>query len=979
MEEYLRQNIQTSGMSAENPPDVSTNPAVEANAMKANAPIGEAEDASDDVVEVKQEFGSTIVSRAPAKPIDIYTIAPPINSLMKSLAMDYSRFLNKPILTHTINWSTTSPLVLANLSFPSEFLNNSTLRVPFLNSAFFRAKACIIAQVSGTPMHQGTCILTCGPPNMPFQDNFAAPFYNSLLTPPHSFLTANDSASVCVPMPFYSNTSVLPADVNSQSMCWINNRNDSGNVRITILNPLVAPTSGSTAVSITIHVKFEQLEFYVPHIRPSFVAPSALPQSMSALGTQMFPEANMLKSAVTKALDSGASYAKKTSGDFIDAIRGTIREYTGLHNPNISVQNQSVRSARRAHANITDSVTVLEKLDPFSEFNRVLQDPVFHTAVDEMAIQHLISTPHYIGTFNVQASNGAGRLLWSRPISPIQSFHYQGLQDSTDCLYSHPMQRLAYLSKFWRGTMKIHIQANMSNFHFAKLAVVKDYSTEIAMLTQVPNFNDIQNLMVDAVEFSGGGQVATITLPYNSSFQVLPTSYQWETNALQHGMYYIYLMQPLVTNGSVSSTVSFNVYLSACDDFEYYGYPSALYQSYNISSAPPVGLVSTQIGKEGTIESKQEKEIVKEDQMQPKEVYTLVGEQKTKNEQVEKVKKALQVELDVAGEMNPESCQSSGAGKVPTISNSQKSLQPNECKVDAGVVSIMRPLTSIRDIGRRFTQVYAETMSETTRLGMRRELRISELLGFTTSSTQIPITGVIPELKRMFLGYTGGWKFKILVIGASDAKVYFKPPTMYYAGNNVFRTSTALSADAAFATAQIAPRIAHDTSAINFPLPTQESANHTVSQANSYDYRNNGGNPANFKIGSTCILDLEVPDLNCSNFVGSMRNCYFNSGGVSTNYVDSFGSLILTVSSATIPYALDNALIGQVSYYVYAAMADEGRFGFNVSSAPSIIPRVTAASNTVTLCTDNAPIASVLAAPRYAVAAIAPAAYFTAT
>jgi len=84
--------------------------------------------------------------------------------------------------------------------------------------------------------------------------------------------------------------------------------------------------------------------------------------------------------------------------------------------------------------------------------------------------------------------------------------------------------------------------------------------------------------MVETMEFSGGGQVQTVKLPFISQFDMNPCVTDYESNQF-NGVYYIYLSQPLVTNGSVPTKIYFNVYMSAGEDFQYYGYATnPLYQ-----------------------------------------------------------------------------------------------------------------------------------------------------------------------------------------------------------------------------------------------------------------------------------------------------------------------------------------------------------------------------------------------------------------
>ena len=148
---------------------------------------------------------------------------------------------------------------------------------------------------------------------------------------------------------------------------------------------------------------------------------------------------------------------------------------------------------------------------------------------------------------------------------------YQG-EETTYYPISSILQILYWMSKYWRGSLNLHIQSSMSNFQFAKLQVVRDYAPSYNVLTKVPDSTPLQSMMVETLEFSGGGQVQTVKLPFASMFNKLPCTNDPITNCLSHGMYYIYLATPLVSSLTSANSVSFNVYLSAGDDFQYFGY-----------------------------------------------------------------------------------------------------------------------------------------------------------------------------------------------------------------------------------------------------------------------------------------------------------------------------------------------------------------------------------------------------------------------
>lgn len=482
------------------------------------------------------------------------TFSPLPNPLMEKLKVNFDPLINKPFFIGNIEWSNQSQYdTLKVLKIPMDLLVNPLIKKPFESTVNYRAKLCLMFQIAGTPMHSGTIIASAVPRGVEnlfsMMGNSFYPFA-TLMCNPHVFLSANESTSVCLDVPFYSSTPVIRTDNNHDTVNFAGV--NYAEVHVVVLNPMGVPTSGSTKLTISVHAMFREGDFYVPHVDATFV-----------------PNSNV----ISKIIDIPFTYAKKVTGDIIDAGRSFIREYTGLHNKNIAVPLSRVVATTDNFQNYTDAVQFFEKLDLYATHERILDNIYFFTHTDEMDILHILKKPQYLGTFDVNATSPVGKVVWSRPNTPLQRTTTLSDPDlGNGRLLLSPFEILGSMARFWRGGLKIHIQAVMSNFHFVKLLVAKNYSPVLESTHLVPQFTDVGNLITDTLEFSSGGQVQTVDIDYMATTRVLPLSFDLVTNGLQNGLYYIYLAQPLVFNGSVPLSVSFNVFVSAGDDFEYYGY-----------------------------------------------------------------------------------------------------------------------------------------------------------------------------------------------------------------------------------------------------------------------------------------------------------------------------------------------------------------------------------------------------------------------
>lgn len=516
---------------------------------------------------IADNYFSTLRTRSIVEPEFIYDSFPKCDNVPQKLEVDYSRILNKPFFIRNISWTTANArwAPISTINIPNDLLVNELTQYPFKTSVMFRAKISLIYQVAATPMHQGTILVTNPPIGFGDIADYTENIANPALAAPHAFLYANESTAVRVQVPFYVNGKMAMTNYKSNTILPCPYDGNYASSICLVQSPLGCPSAATNSVTISVHAVFDELEFYVPHIDIKWQAQSAF----APLGR-----------AITKGADGLVSLGKSTFGDILDGLRSVFRKYTGLHNPNCPNTQPKTVVTQRQNVNTVDSATSYEKLDPYSDFARITRDTIFDSKVDEMDLSHILSKPQRLGSFKVKTTDTTGKLLWSRPITPYQSIKESLATNELNQTFKYQsvtslLSIFSTMSRFWKGSLNIHIQSNMTNFHFCKLELARNYSPVSDQFGNVPDYSSIQNLMVDTMEFSGGGQVQTIKLPFISSMDMLPTTTDWKFNAAQHGVYYIYLAQPLVGNGSVPSEIEFSIYVSAGEDFQFYGYASS--------------------------------------------------------------------------------------------------------------------------------------------------------------------------------------------------------------------------------------------------------------------------------------------------------------------------------------------------------------------------------------------------------------------
>ena len=886
---------------------------------------------------ISSNFYSQVRTRSVIEPDYIYDKNYRINSVDPNLRMDFSRILNKPYFIKNIVWTNSvSQFSLVDVTrIPLEIFNNALAKIPFESSTLYRAKMSILLQVAGTPMHQGILLASAVPIGFTSDSTFVGSkqIVNSLMAAPHVFLNANEQTSARLRIPFYVNSPLDKTDLDKTTYNLNFTGTDYAAVPIIVLNPLGVPTGGSTSVSISMHVVFDEVEFYAPHTDVSYVPQHATLEAQGLIED--------LKQAGSRAIDSTFSTVRRLTGDLFDIARAGIRQYTGLHSPNYPMLQSKTYVQSRNVANTTDVPVRFDKMDNFANHDRIVKDFIFETAQDEMDISYLGTKPQYLGTFVVKTADTAGTLCWSRPITPSQQFdsasyvNYKGETIATST-FTNIQQLLAYLHRYWRGGIKIHLQSCMTNFHFCKLAIARDYSIRTQGSVSYPTFSSIPNLMTEFVEFSAGGQIQTIEMPYVSQMSQLPCLSEWEGNSAQHGMYYIYLNQPLVTNGSVPTTVSFNVYISLADDFQFYGYatnPCRINYHNQLSNIP-------------TANPPIEEEVVSE--------------------------------TNVLAELRSNVLEAQATAPVPE--STQDDLTAPSLSKSTVICPDFRPVTNMRDHIRRFYKVFREGFTSEN-INSKQQLitlDVADLLGQRAQLVSSPVSDSVATtldvVSKLYLGCSGGSRFKVVVSGTSSASAWYVPPGFLAAalasGDAIYLStvprSRSSAANAVEVNSLMYQNLTFSSSVINsgfaVQCPTVERANYAIA-AGGFSAYDATGEEINYVPDATTILEFEIPNMSPYKFYGDVTKVSrLSQPYLQSSSTAALGHIVIYIP----PTAITGSSRVGCNVAVYASYDDVARHGYQVFVPSIIIPAyLDAPSNPRWLGADcNFPIGTATVGPR---------------
>lgn len=479
--------------------------------------------------------------------------------------VDAKPFIERPFYLTTVDWpvgKVRGDLLLCDYpQMPGDVLrSNPSLLSATKIASLYRCDLELIVSVAGTITHSGCILVGVIPPLYGILDPSVSQIalINTIMTGPHVRLFANEATSAILKVPWYCNTEMATLDLEpkgsyipSADITPVNG--NYGTLVFLVLNALAPSAGSSTSLKITVESVFKSLDMRVP--TPRYVKWNTQSSFLTTMGTAL--------------ADSLTTKAKTVSADFIDKARSYLRMKTGLHNPNSSIIAQRIITSERNFLNTVDTQTYFETLDSHLGVNRMVDCPVFNTSQDEMLVEHIVSKKQYLGTIRVNQNDPTGTLLWARPISPNQ---YDFDNSSSTATFSNNLRLLHSLTRAWRGDLKITVEAVMNNKQQVKLRLLQLYNPSIDCISAFPDYRTILNAPSHLMEFSAGGQTHEIVLPYLCRNELTPCAVDQYAESLFHGMYYIYVAQPMANSGDSPVDVFFNIYMQGTPSLQFFGY-----------------------------------------------------------------------------------------------------------------------------------------------------------------------------------------------------------------------------------------------------------------------------------------------------------------------------------------------------------------------------------------------------------------------
>jgi len=470
-----------------------------------------------------------------------------------------------PVRVASGTWATTSTAgsLLYRFDFPDLIFKIDRFTKMLKRFTFFRGTFRLRVELNGTDMHAGQLMLAVRPNTLLPRDpsNSGTPSLNNLMQNNHITLLARANTVAEIEVPWYSvydymsteNSIPAPYDActnETYATAWLVVRN--------VLNP---GTSASTSLGWTAYVNACDIHMSIP--KPS-------------LGfAQGLIDVTNINQTLNNVTDS--TLPINMEGDDFDV--------TALDLPTDPMNPTTVTHRNFSSLSSCKGVVPTERMSMYPETMTICRYSSFETNVDEMLLSNLITIPSMLTPFTISTTSTFGTILYKLPISPTVGYRYQapGVVTTNN---STTLSYFANLFSYWRGDIVFCIEVVGSQHHTAKLFAGYAYN-----VNDVPNFAvgniDPTTYYGKVIEVNKTNQCYEIRIPYQHYTPWCPVTndschgsgifarttgagyvYPYKSGAI--GIFFVTVLNPLVTSAGIATTIDVNVTVRAGDNFEFH-------------------------------------------------------------------------------------------------------------------------------------------------------------------------------------------------------------------------------------------------------------------------------------------------------------------------------------------------------------------------------------------------------------------------
>lgn len=494
----------------------------------------------------------------------------PTMNLSNNNDSDLGNFLSRPTRIAEYQWAVGSPL-FERINPWQAFLNDPRVAEKIANFELYRSKLHVKMVISGTGFHYGRAIVSYNPfsgfDDITTERNFLDVDIIGASQKPHFFLNPTNNSGGQLDLPFFWPDNYLSLSDTD--------RNNMGELTLKSFSSLLHANSGNDPVTITVYAWASDVVLTMPTSLTTLTAGNYTPQSGNLNSGDEYGKGIISAPASAIAHAAGKFRDVPTIGPYARATEmvakgaGGLATHWGYSRPPIITDIVQQKPTPAGNMSNTDAADAVQKLSLDSKQELTIDSrTVGLDGEDQMDIARFVQRESYLTRFVMGSAEGPDTMLWNSRVTPS----LYGVENNE--LHPTPMAYMSQVFNKWQGTIKYRFQVVKSNFHKGKILVRWDPRAHSSNV----QYNTVYSRVIDLAECDdfeitvGWGQ----SLPFLKCSAMDANSVRYsgsqrllnDTSGSFNGVLEVAVVNSLVSPAPDSS-ISFNVFVSACDDMKF--------------------------------------------------------------------------------------------------------------------------------------------------------------------------------------------------------------------------------------------------------------------------------------------------------------------------------------------------------------------------------------------------------------------------
>lgn len=481
-----------------------------------------------------------------------------------------------PLLLSTTEWNTTQPpsTELTSFSVPKIFESTATLSTLYAALlqiySFFKFQATVRIQINSTKFHSGKLIACYDPVQSINASDKTLNIYSASCLP-NVIIDAADSNTGSIDIPFEHILSYLSTNSGEPAP-------QMGTFHLLVLNSLGAAASTPSTININTFIYCTKVGLEVP-LRPHKIQLSNPSAQRFVIESGIIDKGISKMKTVTNAVSTTWDNVK--TGNFSGAIKSIgngIKDFFNLDKPallDVKVGNTLATIAPLAHMKGEDASVRLAATNQGGYLENIFSS----APPDEMCISEIIKRPTLADQISWPSTAVESTQLFKIPVHPGYC-NFQAVPGKNPACFSLNPTYLAFMSTYfdqWKGSINFRFDFAATQFHTGRLQFSFEPNADLVPLippaTTTQDFSNSPEVLFDLHE----NKTVNINIPYVSTTMrklsrsgpyVAAKSTTIDSELYILGYLYIRVLVPLVAPSNVAPDITFNVYVSAGEDFQ---------------------------------------------------------------------------------------------------------------------------------------------------------------------------------------------------------------------------------------------------------------------------------------------------------------------------------------------------------------------------------------------------------------------------